>query len=495
MKYFLTLLLILNLADYATAQAKGDSIYSEVLKEKRELKILLPSNYKPASKEKYDVVYVLDGENNLEIFSQIHLFAKKEGFMPGVILVAVINTNRNRDFTPTVLKNISGSGGADNFISFFKKELIPYINKTYPSSGQSILYGHSFGGLFAIYAMLSEPTIFSSYLATDPSLWYDKNYVNKLANEKLKTLSQSEQTLFITGREDGMKDMGISMLDSILKVKAPEKLTYKVVAYENETHGSVQLKSIYDGLKIVYDGYKTSNQNIEFHPGNGIVMKDKPYVIYNPGRFPVLHYTTDGTIPTSTSAKMGKVTTFTGPMNLTIKSFSPKGKYDKTVNGRFVLGKAPVPVSKPKSFKPGGLSYSYYEGKWDSLPDFKKLKPVKLGVADSSFNFSKLPSKTNFALVFEGMIQIKEEGYHLLIIDSDDGSKFYLNNKLLINHDGTHGFGSPKSYLIPLKEGFYPVRLEYFQKGYGADLRLKYIAPGKKDPIDIPSDFLFNAYL
>lgn len=494
MKYLITLLLILNFAHYATAQGTRDSIYSEILKEKRQLKILLPSNYKPASKEKYDVIYVLDGESNLELFSQIQLFAKKEGFVPEVIMVAVVNTNRNRDFTPTALKRIAGSGGADSFTSFFKQELIPYLNKTYPSSGQSILYGHSFGGLFAIYAMLSEPTIFSSYIAADPSLWYDNAYTNKLAVEKLKTFSQSDQTLFITGREDGMKEMGISTLDSILKVKAPEKLTYQVVAYENETHGSLQLKSIFDGLKMVYNGYKTANNNIEFHPGNGIVMKNKPYVIYNAGSFPVLRYTTNGSIPTSTSPKLEKVTTFTGPMNLTIKSFTPKVKYDKTVNGKFVLGKAPSPVAIPKAFKPGGLSYSYYEGEWDSLPDFKKLKPIQSGVADSTFNFSKLPSKSNFALVFEGMIEIKEEGYHLLGIDSDDGSKLYLNNKLLINYDGMHRYRSPQSYLIPLKKGFYPVRLEYFQKGGGADLRFKYIVPGKSQPVDIPSNLLLNAY-
>ncbi len=123
---------LLSLFNFANAQGNRDSIYSEVLKEKRDLKIILPANYKPGSKEKYDVVYVLDGESNTEMFSQFHLYTKTMGYVPDVILVGVINVDRTRDFTPTAIKRNPGSGGANKFISFLKQELIPYINKTYP---------------------------------------------------------------------------------------------------------------------------------------------------------------------------------------------------------------------------------------------------------------------------------------------------------------------------------------------------------------------------
>jgi hypothetical protein len=291
-----------------------------------------------------------------------------------------------------------------------------------------------------------------------------------------------------------MKGMGISTLDSILKISPPRNVTYKVAAYEKETHGSVQFKSMYDGLKLVYDEYPTANRPIEYHPMNGIVLKDKPYVIYSGSSFPELRYTTNGTEPTSSSPKVEKVTSFTGPMKLMIKSFSAKGKYDKVVTGNFDLGKPPAPVAKPKNYKPGGLSYSYYEGEWDSLPDFGTLKPVQSGIAGKGFNFSKLPAKNNFGLVFEGLLEIQEEGYYLLGVASDDGSKLYLKDKLLINHDGLHGSQSPHTFLIPLKKGFYPVKLEYFQKGHGADLQFKYLLPGKDKPMDIPPELLYNAH-
>ncbi len=90
------------------------------------------------------------------------------------------------------------------------------------------------------------------------------------------------------------------------------------------------------------------------------------------------------------------------------------------------------------------------------------------------------------------MLEIKKDGYYMLLVSSDDGVKLFLKDKLLINHDGLHGSESPHSFLIPLKKGLYPVSLEYFQKGGGADLRLRYLVPGEKEPIEIPSELLYH---
>lgn len=286
--------------------------------------------------------------------------------------------------------------------------------------------------------------------------------------------------------------MGIDVIDSVLKAEAPADLAYKVVAYEDESHGSVRLKSMYDGLKMVYKGYSLKDEPIEFHPMNGIVVKDKPFVIYHVSDLPDVRYNTEDSRLTPTSKKLERETTFSGPMTLNLKSFTPKGQYDKTARGSFSLGDAPAPVTKSAKYIPGGLSYKYFEGKWDKIPDFKKLKPVQLGIADKDFNFSKLPSKTTFACIFEGIIEIKEEGYYILGLESDDGAKLYIKNQLVINYDGLHSRMASQSYLMPLRKGFYPVKLEYFQKEGFADLRLKYMLPGGKDPIDIPHELLYS---
>jgi predicted alpha/beta superfamily hydrolase len=454
---------------------------------------LLPKEYESDPNSKYDVIYLLDGEDNIALLSHIQRFAQKEKHVPPLIIVAIFNTNRNRDLTPTPLKNISSSGGAANFLSFFKSELIPYISKSYPVSGENILCGHSFGGLFSMYTALLEPQLFASYILADPSFWYDGDYTNKLAIQKLGTLSGLKKTLYISGREGDMLGMGISSLDSVLKLHAPKDLLYKVVAYENETHGSVKLKSMYDGLKFAYSGYRSKDEPIDYHPMNGIVLKGKSYVVQTFGDLQELRFTTDGSIPSPTSAEMERENTFSGPVQLNIKSFTRKATYDKLAKGNFILGQAFTPVPSSDKFSPGGVSYQYFEGKWDSIPNFKKLRPSQTGIADKDFNFSKLPSKTNFALLFEGRLVVKEDGYYTFVMDADDGAKLFLKNKLLIDYDGTHSRRSSQTFLVPLKKGFYPIRLEYFQKDKGMDLRLRYLIPGSKEPIDIPTELLYSA--
>jgi predicted alpha/beta superfamily hydrolase len=126
----------------------SDSIYSGILKEQRTIKVLLPETYKPGSAEKYEVIYLTDGEWAMDLFSYIYKFAKSENYVPPAIIVAVPNSyidkanQRDRDFLPVHVPVPAISGGAGNFLSFFKNELIPYIDKTYPTNGTNSLYGH-----------------------------------------------------------------------------------------------------------------------------------------------------------------------------------------------------------------------------------------------------------------------------------------------------------------------------------------------------------------
>ncbi|RYE42946.1 MAG: hypothetical protein EOP48_23150, partial [Sphingobacteriales bacterium] len=429
MKLNFILLILLLSSGTANSQdfpGKRDSLFSTVLNEKRIVQVCFPKNYKQDSKEKYDVLYVLDGESNVKLFSQICEFTTHQKYTPSLIVVGIFNVNRNRDFLPTKTKTKSSGGGA-NFLSFIKQELIPYVNKMYPTSGENLLYGHSLGGVFAMYTLLTEPQLFASYILTDPSFWYDDNSLCKLTAQKINSISGLEKAVYISGRDNGMKDMGIDVMDSVLKIHAPKDLYYKIEPYENETHSSLRFKTMYDGLKFAYTGHKTKDDRIEYHPMNGIVLKDKPYVIHNVSGFKDSRYTTNGISPSLESPNFAEQMTFSGEMKLNIKAFTPRNRYNKSISGNFILGSAPEPIKTPAKFIPGGLAYTYYEGNWLEMPDFKKLKSKKTGIADKDFTFNKLPAKTQFACIFEGLIEIKEEGYYVLCTDADDGSKLYLN--------------------------------------------------------------------
>ncbi|MBN1782643.1 chitobiase/beta-hexosaminidase C-terminal domain-containing protein [bacterium] len=484
-------LLVCRFSGLAVAQEFStirDSVYYEAQKEQRILEIILPQNYDPESKEKYEVIYILDGEWNINLLPYIHGFARSEGFVPPAIFVGLPNVypdgqnQRDRDFLPV--------NAADDFLSFIEKDVIPTIEKKYPASGERTLFGHSYGGLFVTYAFLTKPEVFSAYLASDPAFQGSDSIDIKIAKEKLGTLICAGKLFWMAGIESTWKQMGIAEMDSIFRAQSPEDLHWNKGLYPNETHNSVRLKGIYDGFRFFYKGY--SNGQVAFHPMGGTAIKGKPFPVILFSRNTPVRYTIDGSEPDNTSQKFDSLITVPGPATLKMCSFHARGRNPVTTTGVFKEGKTLPSIKKPKNVTSGGLSYTYYRGEWDKLPDFSALTPVHSGRMDKDFNMLTLPDQTNFGFIMKGFIEIKEAGYYIFALDTDDGGKFYLNDKLIIDTDGLHGMGDVKTCMLPLEPGFYPVRLDYFQRGGGAGLDLLYVKPNTLQPIPIPFEALYS---
>lgn len=472
---------------------KLDSINSTILKEKRLVQVFVPKNYKPGNAAKYDVLYVLDGGNwNTGLIAKVQGFLEGERNVPPTIIVSILGIDRNKDLTPTRIANWKTSGGAENFLGFIKEELIPYINQKYPSNGDNTLWGHSLGGLFVVNAMLNTPNTFKSYIAVDPSLWWDNNYIQKVAAAKLPGLKDSNVTLFMSGREgkEGAT-MKIDTMDLVLRNLAPNGLVWKSIRYPDETHSSVRFKSTYDGLKFSYGWH---SNGIDFHPMNGIVLKDKPVTLWYFGDTTNVRYTINGTNPTLKSAKIQSDIELNDAAKVTVKQFTNRARYDKVKTGDFIKGKTLKPVSKQNNLQPGGFHYAYYEGEFDKAEDFKNRKPQKTGITNADFDVKKLPRKKNFALVIEGLLETNEEGYYGFVLEADKGSKLYLNNQLLMACEGGNQT-SPNSYILPLTKGFYTFRLECLAKNEDLKLKLSYLTPSifkTKQAIPIPLNLQFG---
>jgi predicted alpha/beta superfamily hydrolase len=484
-------LLVCQFSGFVVAQefsAIRDSIYYEAQKEQRILEIILPQNYKPGSDEKYEVIYVLDGEWNISLVPYIHDFARGEGFVPPAIFVGLPNVypngqnQRDRDFLPV--------NAADDFLSFIEKEVIPRVEKKYPANGERTLYGHSYGGLFVTYAFLTKPEVFSAYLASDPAYQGSDRIVLKKAEEKLGSFSCANKSLWIDCIDATHQMMGSAEMISLLQAQAPKELHWNKGIYPNETHNSVRLKGIYDGFKFFYEGYSTNP--IAFHPMGGIAVKGKPFPVVNFSGNTNVRYTIDGSEPTSTSAKLDSLITVSGPATLKMCSFHARGRNPVITTGVFEDGKTLPAMKKPKKVTAGGLNYAYYRGEWDQLPDFSTLKPVHFGRMDKNFDLQQLPDKTNFGCVMKGFVEIKEEGYFVFVLDSDDGAKLYFDEKLIADTDGLHAMGDAKTYMLPLEPGFYPIKVEYFQRGGEAGLDLLYVKPDIRQPIPIPFEALYS---
>ena len=126
------------------------------------------------------------------------------------------------------------------------------------------------------------------------------------------------------------------------------------------------------------------------------------------------------------------------------------------------------------------FQYRVYNGSWDKLPDFDKLKPVrtgkaKTGIADTSFS----KKRDGFGIVIEGSLQIEEPGNYTFDLGSDDGSRLIVNGKRVVDNDGVHGTKTEKGS-VELEPGMADLRIEFFERGGGEHLSVYMSGPGIK---------------
>jgi predicted alpha/beta superfamily hydrolase len=214
---------------------------------------------------KYPVLYMTDGDGHMGHTASTIEFLTRNGRISDLILVGVTNTDRTRDLTPTrsTTKNPAGelqwptSGGADNFLKFFETELIPTIEKDYRVQPYRIFAGHSFGGLFAIHALVSKPGLFNSYISVSPSLQWENQTTLKRAEEFLKNQKELNVTLYVSlGYEPGGIGDSFERFKEVLAKTNIKGFQWQAEHLTDEDHGSVVLRSHYAGLRKVYEGWQ-----------------------------------------------------------------------------------------------------------------------------------------------------------------------------------------------------------------------------------------------
>ena len=250
-----------------------DSLHSTILNEKRKLFISVPKSHNSNESLRYPVMYLLDGETYFRSITGMIEFlsvANGNSVIPEIIVVAIPNTDRIRDLTPSAVTQHPESGKAERFTSFLRKELIPYIDKKYPTTPYRMLMGHSLGGLFAMNTIVHHKDMFQSYLVIDPSLWWDNKKLLTQAGPVVKTSGQFRgKDLFLATSDMGdtakvgldtsakkLPTRAILELIDILTDKQENQLRFDHKVYKDENHGSVPLISTYDGLHFFFDFFK-----------------------------------------------------------------------------------------------------------------------------------------------------------------------------------------------------------------------------------------------
>lgn len=95
---------------------------------------------------------------------------------------------RNYDLTPPTKNPMPNCGGADKFLDFIDSSVRPAVKARFPQLivSREGLYGHSYGGVFVLHALLTRPTMFHSYLVSSPSIWWNPACIMEEAKEFLK---------------------------------------------------------------------------------------------------------------------------------------------------------------------------------------------------------------------------------------------------------------------------------------------------------------------
>jgi hypothetical protein len=107
-----------------------------------------------------------------------------------------------------------------------------------------------------------------------------------------------------------------------------------------------------------------------------------------------------------------------------------------------------------------GVNYAYYEGKWDKLPDFDKLKSVKEGRL-KTIDLSPKQRDENFGMKFTGYINVLSPDLYTFSVKSDNGSRLRIGSQIVIDNPGNESYDTQgKAHLA---EGVHPVTLTYFQ--------------------------------
>jgi len=198
----------------------------------------------------------------------------------------------------------------------------------------------------------------------------------------------------------------------------------------------------------------------------------------------VVYYTTDGSMPSTSSSRAIK------PISLTLTDNVPVNVKAMTVlvSGRQSAAyiatyekKTMLPATQIGKLQPG-LSFKAASG------DKGTAKTLNLKQADttgtiSSFSLAPFTAKSKFAVVYTGYFLADTDDIYKFKVNSDDGAALYLDDELVIDNDGQHP-PVEKSGAVPLKKGYHKIRLQYFDGGGGKALNVSTMKNGRLYPLE-----------
>lgn len=206
------------------------------------------------------VLYMPDGgidEDFPHVVHTVDSLISRAAIRP-VLVVGVPNTQRRRDLTgPTRIAADSAIapriGGSAAFRQFIREELMPEVERRYVTTTERAIVGESLAGLFIVETFLTEPALFTHYIALDPSVWWNAGLLVDSAVSRMAAMSDAPRTLYLATSVEPSTAVGTARLAALLRASPPRGLRFTYAPRPDLTHATIfralEAASLADALR------------------------------------------------------------------------------------------------------------------------------------------------------------------------------------------------------------------------------------------------------
>lgn len=271
----ITFLLFQTISNQAQILENSQLIDSKILNEKREIKVLLPTNY--TSKKKYPIVYITDAKYNFDIASDYLTNLIKYNAIPETILVGIIQKNRQKELDVFWREN------GIKFKNFLFREVIPFINNKYNTSGFNSIIGHSDGAEYNHLLMMEKDNPFRGFINISENL---NNDVTDKLSKYFRDYKGQKLFYFIASASYDSKDRieASDFIELSFLQNTNSKIQFLKNTY-NADHNSVLSKSLLDGILFLFQDYRNY---LNYNNFQGFIEKYQKNIEESLGFIPTL---------------------------------------------------------------------------------------------------------------------------------------------------------------------------------------------------------------
>ena len=183
-----------------------------------------------------------------------------------------------------------------------------------------------------------------------------------------------------------------------------------------------------------------------------------------------IRYTLDGSTPSENSKLYSFPVKISESAVLTMHTFHKEMMPGGPIETEFKQAEFNEPAAINDVIQ--GLNYDYFERFFFTTDNFDKVLPIESGVIEN-FSVGKAGRETYFGFRYSGHVKVPKDGIYKFYLESNDGSRLFIDGEEIIENDGNHG-AIEEQGSVELKAGLHEIRVKYFQCGGGKKLKVSW---------------------